>query len=277
MSLIPSESYSFPDHFTQTISHSRNPRRKTSPPEGEPETLPQEIPPSATVTRESPQKHPPTAGPEPAKREAALPPAPRPELPRRKSLVPARLKPKLRWNSRAVTPEPNPALINGDLQNGAMNVVSEKTGATKLARPARPGPVPQAPVSAAEIMQALATRSASRLEYEVQVDAPQPIAPAVETPSHETQMDMFALEPAPYLEKKRRRSKFARFIMCEAVTLAVLLPLAILGLCRVFSDPTLVLLVNILTIAAAVTAALIPILFFAVTPTLPRDGSMNRL
>ena len=88
----------------------------------------------------------------------------------------------------------------------------------------------------------------------------------------------FEMPPAElYPEKRRRRTKFTRFIICEGATLAVLLPLAILGLGRVFSDPTLVLLINILTIAAAVTAALIPILFFALAPTLPRDESMHRL
>ncbi len=87
----------------------------------------------------------------------------------------------------------------------------------------------------------------------------------------------FEMPAELYREKGRRKTKFTRFIICESVTLAILLPLAILGLGRVFSDPTLVMLINILTIAAAVTAALIPILFFALTPTLPRDESMNRL
>src|SRR6267143_6361774 len=32
MSLIPSESYSFPDHFTQTITYKNDPKRKKSVP-----------------------------------------------------------------------------------------------------------------------------------------------------------------------------------------------------------------------------------------------------
>ena len=37
MSLIPSESYSFPDHFTQTVTYSSNPKRKKAEPLAEPE------------------------------------------------------------------------------------------------------------------------------------------------------------------------------------------------------------------------------------------------
>ena len=71
------------------------------------------------------------------------------------------------------------------------------------------------------------------------------------------------------LSKRRRKAKMRRFIACESVALAVLLPLAILGLARHPDNVALVWIMNILTIASAVAAALIPILFFAITPTLP--------
>jgi hypothetical protein len=104
--------------------------------------------------------------------------------------------------------------------------------------------------------------------------APRPAKPA---PVRVNQEFDFEMPAELYPEKRRRRSKLARFIICEGATLAVFIPLAILGLGRVFKDPSLVLLINILTIAAAVSAALIPIVFFALTPTLPRDESMTRL
>jgi hypothetical protein len=104
--------------------------------------------------------------------------------------------------------------------------------------------------------------------------APRPVRPA---PVRVNQEFDFEMPVELYPEKGRRKTKFTRFIICEGATLAVFIPLAILGLGRVFKDPGLVLLINILTIAAAVSAALIPILFFALTPTLPRDESMNRL
>ena len=106
---------------------------------------------------------------------------------------------------------------------------------------------------------------------------PRPVAPAPRPVNHEFNFEMPFSDTESYAQKGRRSNKFTRFIFCESVTLAVFLPLAILGFCRVFSDPILVLLINILTIAAAVTAALIPILFFALAPTLPRDESMNSL
>ncbi|MEY2544732.1 MAG: hypothetical protein QOE81_2193 [Verrucomicrobiota bacterium] len=50
---------------------------------------------------------------------------------------------------------------------------------------------------------------------------------------------------------------------------AVLLPLAILGLAYHPSNVALVWIMNISTITSAVAAALLPIFFFAFTPTLP--------
>jgi len=81
--------------------------------------------------------------------------------------------------------------------------------------------------------------------------------------------EMFAQGGETALSKRRRKAKMRRFIACESVALAVLLPLAILGLARHPDNVALVWIMNILTIASAVAAALIPILFFAITPTLP--------
>lgn len=74
------------------------------------------------------------------------------------------------------------------------------------------------------------------------------------------------------LPEKRRRAnpKLRRFIMLEAIALVALVPLAALGLLRVFRDPTLILIVDVITIAAAIAATVMPILFFAVAPPLPR-------
>ncbi|MEY2544733.1 MAG: hypothetical protein QOE81_2194 [Verrucomicrobiota bacterium] len=60
-----------------------------------------------------------------------------------------------------------------------------------------------------------------------------------------------------------------RFVVCESVALAVLLPLAILGLSHHPENVALIWIMNIFTIASAVAAALLPIFFFAFTPTLP--------
>jgi len=99
--------------------------------------------------------------------------------------------------------------------------------------------------------------------------APESLRPrAVSNPQADF-FKMFAQNSETELAKQRRKMKLRRFIACEAAALAVLLPLAILGLSRPPDNAALVWIMNILTVASAVAAALIPILFFAFTPTLP--------
>jgi len=70
----------------------------------------------------------------------------------------------------------------------------------------------------------------------------------------------------------RRRAKFTAFVISESAALAILLPLLVLGTLRRFSDPALATSLNVLTIAAAAAVAIIPILFYALTPTIPSGG-----
>ena len=79
---------------------------------------------------------------------------------------------------------------------------------------------------------------------------------------------MFA-ESGQVAMNRRRQMKFRRFVACEAAAFLVLLPLVILGLTLNINAPALRWIMNILTIAAAVAAAIIPIVFYAFTPTLP--------
>jgi hypothetical protein len=81
--------------------------------------------------------------------------------------------------------------------------------------------------------------------------------------------ETFAQDGETALSKRRRKAKMRRFIVCESAAGAVLLPLAILGLSHHPTNVALVWIMNISTITFAVTAALLPIFFFAVTPTLP--------
>jgi hypothetical protein len=69
--------------------------------------------------------------------------------------------------------------------------------------------------------------------------------------------------------RRRRQMKFRRFIACEVAALVVLVPLVILGLTLSITSPALHWLMNLFTIAAAISAAVIPIVFYAFTPTLP--------
>ena len=80
---------------------------------------------------------------------------------------------------------------------------------------------------------------------------------------------MFAEDGYGVAMKRRREMKFRRFIACEGAALLILLPLVILGLTLNISAPALRWTMNILTIAAAFAAVVIPIAFYAFTPTLP--------
>ncbi len=126
-------------------------------------------------------------------------------------------------------------------------------------------PLPESPVPRNPVPPPLkSTRPASG-----QIAAsPRPVA--VSNPQVDF-FEKFAQSGETALWKRRRKAKMRRFIACESAALAVLLLLAILGVSRHPDNVALVWIMNILTIASAVAAALIPILFFALTPTLPES------
>jgi hypothetical protein len=66
------------------------------------------------------------------------------------------------------------------------------------------------------------------------------------------------------------RTKVIGFIIAESVAVGVLLIAGSFAVLGRWSDSTLALSINIVTIAAAAAVALIPILFFAIAPVLPR-------
>ena len=67
----------------------------------------------------------------------------------------------------------------------------------------------------------------------------------------------------------RTRSKVIAFIIAETVALGVLLVAGLFAVLGRWTDATLTLSINIVTIAAAFAVAIIPILFFAIIPVLP--------
>jgi hypothetical protein len=68
----------------------------------------------------------------------------------------------------------------------------------------------------------------------------------------------------------QRRSKVFGFIIAEASAVGLLLVAGVLALSLKPADPTLAWSIDIITIAAAAAVAIIPILFFALVPVLPR-------
>src|SRR5712691_8645399 len=148
MSLIPSESYSFPDHFTQTITYKNDPKRKKSVPVAQPEPRKKGffLPLRKSLGRKK-AALPSTAIPEESDAESSPPlttPSPAPVI--RKSPVPPSLKPKPRWNARAASPmPPAPTSDNGGPHIGSVNIPEQKITPTNPAQPASPPQVVQSP------------------------------------------------------------------------------------------------------------------------------------
>lgn len=71
---------------------------------------------------------------------------------------------------------------------------------------------------------------------------------------------------------RRRRRKVIAFIISEALAIGGLLLTGTLALLSRRGDANLILALNFVTIVAAAAVALIPIIFFAVAPLLPRAG-----
>jgi hypothetical protein len=347
MSLIPSESYSFPDHFSVTRTASRKPKNIEPEPEPEPLEPPPPKPkivalpnpePLAEVESEfiAPELVAPIVEQKPAPRKIA-PPVPIPlrrasappprvsEAPVRKIALPPSLKPKVRWNNRAPAMNPAPPVVNNGNGNGngasgngngngtaqiqppappppiVRNVIQMKAPLPPAPRPQQmfpppenfvrpvnpvPAPRPAPPVRSEN----LAPRPAARVAPARPVPAPkqvprtpakaavQPVykmpakpAPrpaAIPNPQSDF-FEMFAESNENVVLKRRHKEKMRRFVVCEGIAVGILLPLMILGLTVHAQNIALHWILNILTISAAVAAALIPILFFALTPTLP--------
>src|SRR5437660_3901223 len=285
MSLIPSESYSFPDHFTRTVVPSLKPKKQ------EPEPAPLEtrrkrpaivplpspqVQPAPVVRRENfepVRSKPPGPAPNPALRRVSAPPPRIPEAPVRKMPLPPILTPKVRWNMRARAMDPASNAGNGTEQIPhaapmalAQNVIPMKPA--RVAHPPRMMPPPGADIVQHTIPKPPAKPVAPVKPVHAQSVSETPRPAAVSDPQADF-FETFAQTGERALSKRRRKTKMRRFIVCESAALAILLPLVILGLARHPDNVALVWIMNISTITSAVAAALLPILFFAFTPTLP--------
>jgi hypothetical protein len=190
--------------------------------------------------------------------------------------LPANLKPKVRWNMRAPAMDPAPLSENGGEQilhapptAPAQNVIQMKPA--RVVRPPRMMPPPQADTVEKVIPEPMPeplgpVDPEALVQVQAVSQAPRPVAAS--TPQADF-FEVFTQTGETAVSKRRRKTKMRRFIVCESVALAVLLPLAIVGLSHHPSNVALVWIMNISTITSAVAAALLPIFFFAFTPTLP--------
>ena len=269
MSLIPSESYSFPDHFTKTVAPSRKPKKEE--PEAEPVqtqpmprimAMPSPRMQSATENRR-PTTEPkrdvdPMPAPNPALRRASAPPPRIPDPTVGKQTFPPILKPKTNATMRAPAMDPAPLT---------------EISAPEIDAPEISTPPPKTPAPVRKVIQMpvapVVPVSPAALERTAAPAIPKRTPQFTVTTSQPDFFELFAQNGDSTLAARRRKMKMRRFIVYESIAVAILLPLATIGIMRHPSNAILTWILNISTIAAAFAAALIPILFYAATPTLP--------
>ncbi len=325
MSLIPEESYSFPDYFVRTVRCSKKPGEKILPssaarPGPHSEPIPEPPAPGSEARREKVSPLP-EAKPEERRTVSQSPPespVPRAEAPRERKLIPAppeaklekrptvsqtppqgtremprsvtplppmvkrepartnipaavHLKRKVRYNTHLVAPEQGPADKKEVPLANPLNGVPQKRELPRSRDPVQPVKVNKVPNHAVQV--SAPRPAATGIQPSSQRPAP-PVAPvsirAAADVSAAEQIEFELSDPGPFYPGKSRR-KLVRFLVCEAIAIGALVLFAIFGLSRTFSGRAAGLYINIFTIAAAVAATLIPIFFYAIGPTLPRD------
>ena len=136
--------------------------------------------------------------------------------------------------------------------------------APEVAAPEISAPLPKKPAPARKVIQmpvtpvvAVSTAAFERIAAPaIPKRKPQPTV----TTSQPDFFELFAQNGDRTLATRRRKTKMRRFIVYESIAVAILLPLATIGIVRHPSSVILVWALNISTIAAAFAAALIPIL-----------------
>ena len=291
MSLIPSESYSFPEDFTRTLAASR--KLKNEDPESQPVESQRKKP--AVGALPNPRGQPPRAAAvirengQPVRK--LVPPMPNPTLRRAAAPTPrtsgvykiaasATLKPKVGWNTRAPAMDPNngngaehfsyeplmppaenvtqmtpPPVSPSPVMPRRENLVRHPVPVVGWSKPVPGAPSPK-PVSAAKAVQSFQVPTAGENPHSIATSNPQ--GDFFET---------FAQSAEAMLSKQRRKAKMRRFVVCESIAFSVLLLLAIIGMWHRPENAALLWILSIFTSAAAVVSAIIPILFFALTPT----------
>lgn len=319
MSLIPSESLSFPDDFSRAITRARalseakttaallNARSKRArvravppAPIEQPQVVPAAmvIPAAKPVATKTPIIKASISAPAPAPVKVV---APKPVLPIRPGpvaqlpVVPAPMvipapKPVATKLPPIKAPipnaEPTPAPIKIQAPKPAM-VKAAPNEQLQQRLALQPAPETPQPIKLRPRALAAAPTNGDRLPKEQQLP-PQPqrrqgpirLVPKAPIAAHQVPSVPLAIEPAPEDTENERESrtlirihgrrKWKRFILIESIALGVLVPTAASALSHYFVDPVAVLAMNVLTIAAALVAGVVPILFFAIAPTLPR-------
>jgi hypothetical protein len=303
MSLIPSESHSFPDNYSPVArcwrkaneaSFSRSPAKRTdgtalSPLPTSKKANGSDLPPLTrtiinflTVTEEAvePKALPPehfekSSAPVPDEMvEPEIPTLPAPTEEAEVNLPPPRLK--------IVPRRPRPvAPISPEDADPNLLLTANGHGRARQFRPRTPNrvakPVPANrsvnlpdKIDGGTAAQTVGTRKVESLdEAEIRPTNSRPSEPVLQPSVEQLRFNDDQPELEPFF-REQRRSKLIRFVVLEFFATAVLVPSAWLVLSGRITDPTIVVLMNILTIAAAAAAVIVPIFLFALAPALPR-------
>jgi hypothetical protein len=302
MSLIPSESHSFPDNYSPVArcwkkaneaSFSRSPAKRAEETASSPSPtskktngsdsspLTRKIINFLTVTEEAVElKAPPppehfekSSAPVPdemVKPEMPTPPAPTEEgevnlQPPRLKIVPRRPRPVA-----PIAPEDaDPNLLLTANGHGRAHQFRPRTP-MRVAKPTNHAANLPAKLDNGTAAQSARTRKVESVdEPEILPTSLRPSKPVLQPSVEQLRFNDDLPELEPFF-REQRRSKFIRFVVLEFFATAVLVPSAWLVLSGRITDPTIVILMNILTIAAAAAAVIVPIFLFALSPALPR-------
>ena len=308
MSLIPTESYSFPDDFSRAISRARAlheikqlaeaAKKKGAVNRGnriaEPDATPVAPPPASA--REKPvsprsappvsPRQPPVAVVRPAPLDPPTAPPPPPVTTDRIAVSAAPIEPSAASQS---APPPSPAVNRPPSTSPSApapqarapiprKVPFHKTPLPPVAlkgntRP--PGAKPMGPVRLPKSVRIPADVMANASAAMPPVANPPAIAnsaiPPI-SPAAAQEEELRAVPSAVSIQvRSRRRKKLLRFAMAESFALAVLLPCVWIAFSHYVQQQFVLTTINIVTLIAAAVAAILPIVFFAVPSKLPRD------
>ena len=233
MSLFPNESYSFPD-LSEGAKKLRKLKEPPAPPaeiESVPETSPQAAPAESPTINETVEW---TADAAPASEAISAEPSnPPPPV-----VLPKPIKP---------------------IPRGRPTAPARAATLSKQARPIR-RVLPVMPVAPA-----VPDQIAETVPEYVDVE-PDPIEMSEE---NVPQYEFPAADAETHSLRKHRRNKLIRFIVFEALAIGVFLVSTKLAIADQFAETSLTVLYKTLMFVAALAAAIIPVLFYALPPTLP--------
>ena len=290
MSLIPSESHSFPDNYSPVARSRRSKKCELSPPRPSEKPVERNVA-SLAATEETKVISPAPAQPVDEQFFQAVI-----KIAGSSNVAPPATEQSPEASAPAVpTPGADEQFFQALIRMAGSNIVlpeGEPSPKTILPAPIKRPPrasIAQ-PLSAADVDEAsmlIANGHGRASQYRprtpVRVAQSRPVKnatngqPGVESP---VMSSSFVEQPnndfdftelvADIRRRVRRTKKFTRFILIEVFALAILIPSAWLVLSRHVTNPPLVIMLNILTIAAGATMAIVPIIWYAIAPVFSR-------